>query len=101
REDAKSTSKRDFVTVREPFVNTESAIRQGHVPKGERNSTLFSFGCGLRVRGFDEERIFEHIKIENSHYTEPLDEEELRKLGRSVSGIRRETVHRRLPRRST
>ena len=56
------------------------------ITEGERNMTLYKYGCALRGKGHSEDDILEELAMINTERCEsPLDDEEVRKIARSVA----------------
>lgn len=54
------------------------------VSEGSRNTRLFSFGRSMRAQGASHDAIVAALLIQNSGYSPPLDDEEVRKVAASV-----------------
>jgi hypothetical protein len=48
-----------------------SATADGPIPDGQRNETLFKYGCALRARGFDQAAILEELENTNERLCKP------------------------------
>ncbi len=68
----------------------EKKRRDGSIPNGSRNDTLFRRACGLRARGLEKSEIFEKVQQYNLHdCTTPLSESETRKIAESAAKYER------------
>lgn len=67
-------------------VNVQQlVVKEGHIPDGERNSTLFSIACSLRHKGIAPEAIKAALLIENKEKcSPPLDENEIESIVNSA-----------------
>ena len=60
-------------------------VREGHIPAGQRNSTLFSSACSMRHRGITPESIKAALLVENNvKCSPPLDEAEVESIVNSA-----------------
>jgi hypothetical protein len=63
-----------------------SATADGPIPDGQRNETLFKYGCALRARGFEQGAILEELENTNERLCKPpLDACEVERTATSAS----------------
>lgn len=64
-----------------------SADEDGPIPEGQRNASLFRFGCGLRARGSEAPAILEALDRANRTRCEPpLPDAEVSRIAESAAG---------------
>jgi hypothetical protein len=65
---------------------TGSPDRCAPIAEGQRNETLFKYGCALRARGFDHVAILEELQNTNERLcSPPLDSGEVERIAESAS----------------
>lgn len=61
-------------------IQTKAAPVNLTIVEGNRNDSLYRYGCGLAGQGFTHEQVWQGINLENAGYQPPLDMAEVRQV---------------------
>ena len=72
-------------TLNVPDQQRERFQLPDRIKKGERNDTIFRYGCSLQAKGYSDEEILNKLEEANTRCDEPLKDEEIATIYNSVT----------------